>query len=427
MNVREVLPLPGELSATVTAPPSKAYTLRAIFISSLATGESTLSRPLLAEDQLVAIEAMRAFGADIRIREGEVVVNGAGEKLLAPATVFAANSGVTMRFLCSIAALAGTGGEKILLDGNARMRKRPVGDLLAALSQLGARARSVGGNSCPPVEVIGKSLQGGKASVDASKSSQFLSSLLVALPLAPEDSVVSVTGELSSRPYVDMTLDCMHAFGITVEGTGETFRVHGGQAYSGRTCTIEGDYSSSAFFFEAAAITGGSICVLGLRRESLQGDRKVLSFLQKMGCTVKQGEHDVLVHGPEHLLPFRADLHDYPDIVMPLAVACAFASGTSVLGNIGHLRLKESDRLASLEQGLKAIGAGARIEGDSLVIEGKPGKLRGASIKTFDDHRIAMAFSIAGLHLPYMRIENPDCVKKSFPSFFEELEKMRSP
>jgi 3-phosphoshikimate 1-carboxyvinyltransferase len=419
----EIEPLSGTLDARITAPPSKAYSLRAIFIASLAEGDSILRNPLLADDQLVAIEALKQFGAAIERKGNDLAIVGTGGCLLAPGKVDAKDSGLTVRLLCSVAAVAGKGGEKIVLDGSGRLRQRPVGDLVEGLSQIGGKIKSMNGNGCPPVEVTGKSLVGGNASINAEKSSQFISSLLIALPLARRDSQISATGPLHSAPYIDITVDCMKSFGISVEKPKNgIWSVKSGQLYRGSDFQIEGDYSSAAFFFEAAAITGGKVRVGNLRRDSVQGDGKILELLSEMGCAIHRQKNTATVEGPEELVPVSADMGGFPDIVMPLAVACAFAKGDSKLSNLGTLRLKESDRVASLQDGLSRMGIQTALEdcGNSLSIFGNPRKVKGATVESFNDHRIAMAFAMAGLAITGMRIKNPDCVKKSFPDFFEK-------
>ncbi len=425
MESRAIKPLGRGVDAELKAPPSKAHTLRALFLAALAEGESVLENPLCGNDQLIAISALQKFGAVIEKRDAEAIVAGTGGDLKAPKKVFAGNSGVSLRFLCAVAALAGRGGEKIVLDGDERMRQRPAGGLLSGLGQLGAKARSLRNNGCPPVEVIGKSMAGGFASISAAESSQFASALLVSLPLAPRDSELKLVGEIRSRPYIGMTLECIKAFGGRVQESGENaFQIPAGQCYEGTRFKIEGDYSSAAFLFQAAAITGGRVKVRGLRRDSLQGDKRFLELLGKMGCKVRQLENKAEVTGVDGLMPISADLGDCPDIVMPLAVACAFADGKSVISNIGHLRLKESDRLAALESGLAAMGVKARAAGGSLEITGDASKLKGALIESFGDHRIAMAFAVAGLRVPGIRISNPGCVSKSYPEFFTDLSRL---
>jgi len=420
----EIKPLNG-LDAAVAAPPAKAYTLRAIFLSALAEGESVLLNPLYGDDQRYAMDSLSGFGASFAREEDRVVVEGAGE-LKAPEKVYIGNSGVSMRFLCSIAALAGRGGEKIVIDGDERMRQRPVGELLDSLRTLGARVNTALDNGCPPIEVAGNSLRGGRAVVDAEKSSQFVSSLLIALPLAPENSELAIKGAFNSRPYVGITIDCMKEFGVKARDEGDRFTVDANQSYKPRKYSIEGDYSSASFFFEAAAITGGRVRVSNLKRESLQGDKRFLGLMTKMGCKVSWQGGDVTLEGAGRLEPVEAGMADCPDIVMPLAVACAFANGESRITNAGTLKYKESDRLEAVRSELVRMGVEARVEnGAELVIQGNPGGIHGAVIETYNDHRIAMSFAVAGLRVPGVLISNPGCVSKSFPDFFEKLEALR--
>ena len=416
----------GKIDASIRAPPSKAYTLRAIFLSALASGKSILKNPLLADDQLAAIEAMKSFGATFEKRGDSLGVIGAGGHLIAPKIVNSKESGVSMRFLAAIAGIAGKGGEEIIIDGSERMKQRPIGDLVESMVGAGAKAECVNGNNCPPVRVIGKSLQGGKISVKADKSSQFVSALLIALPLAKQDSEISVQGEIKSAPYIGITAQCVRDFGGKIEalGDGMTYSINGGQSYESREIRIEGDFSSASFLFEAVAICGGRLVVENLNRDSLQGDKAFLDFIERMGCDVTWQEGSVTVESSGVLSPIDADLSDSPDIVMPLAVVCAFAMGKSILRGVKTLKFKESDRVQSTISELDRLGvdAGYDKRKDALIVNGFPEKIHGnVQVETYNDHRISMSFAVAGLKLNGISINNPGCVKKSFPDFFDVI------
>jgi 3-phosphoshikimate 1-carboxyvinyltransferase len=324
-----------------------------------------------------------------------------------------------MRFLTALSALK---HGRTLLDGNERMRERPIGDLLDGLSALGVRAYSIEKNGCPPVMVESQGLKGGKAHIKGEESSQFLSALLMIAPYAREDVHVEITGHLASKPYVDITLDVMSSFGVEAKSDGyHSFFVRAGQRYLPRTYRIEGDASNASYFFSAAAITKGRVRVENFCPNSVQGDAGFLPILEKMGCEVTRGESWAEVRGKE-LHGIRVDMNAMPDLVPSLAVTAAFARGETTIQNIGHLRLKESDRLMALAGELAKMGIHV-VEGvDWLKVEG--GGAHGAEIETHDDHRLAMSFAIAGLAVTGVKIKGEQCVDKSFPGFWEVLQKL---
>ncbi|AJF59915.1 MAG: 3-phosphoshikimate 1-carboxyvinyltransferase [archaeon GW2011_AR10] len=416
-KVLEIFPVEN-LRAVVSAPPSKAITLRSLFISSLAGGKSKLENALFAEDQQFAVKALNSVGANISYKNGSYSVVGSGGLLKAPSKkIFVGNSGVTLRFLASLCSLA---EGKTVIDGSEAMRRRPVGELAAALKRLGVKI-SVSGNGFPPIEVEGKTFRGGTTELDLSTSSQFLSSILLSAPYAESDVKVMVKGIKRSMPFVDLTLNVMKQFGVTPTKEEDVFSVSAGQEYNARRLSIEGDYANASYFMAAAAVTGGTVIVKNLKKNSVQGDKVILSILERMGCNVKRSSSEVEVRGAS-LQGIEADLNDAPDLVPTIAVAAAFADGKTVLRNISHLKFKETDRLKALEAELRKIGADARASKDSLEIVGGR-KLMGAEIETYNDHRIAMAFSVAGLRLKGIKILGPGCVAKSFPAFFSEFSK----
>ena len=413
------------LDAVVRAPPSKAHTLRALFIAALAEGISTIKNPLLANDQLTAIKALEKFGVKIdREKQGkELVVRGSGGQLKLPKKVDAGESGVTMRFLASLASVAGRQGQVCTIDASPRMRKRPVDGLVDSLRGLGAVATYAKTNGFPPINVEGSTLFGGKAFINARHSSQFLSSLLIAAPYAEEDVELVVDGVVASKPYIEITLETMGDFGVKVGREGfKRFSIQSGQRYKARQYGVEGDYSSAAYFFAAAAVTRGKVRVKNLRRDTKQGDAIFPKLLERMGCFVKRIGNEIEVQGPDKLKPVSADMRGCPDIAMTLAVVAAFANGKSAIENVSHLRLKESDRLAATIGCLRKIGAKAETNGTDIIVYGNPKKLHGATIDPRNDHRIAMSLAVAGLKVRGMKILGEECVQKSFPNFWEELE-----
>jgi 3-phosphoshikimate 1-carboxyvinyltransferase len=404
--------------AIITIHGSKSYTHRALIVSALADGESVLVNALRSDDTERTIQGLEKFGIPIFQRSDGLHVLGKGGKLEgADEGIFVGNSGTSMRFLTALSALK---NGRTLLDGNERMRERPIGDLLDGLSALGIRAYSKDKNGCPPVVMESQGLQGGKAKIKGEESSQFLSGLLMIAPYAREDVHVEITGHLASKPYVDITLNVMSAFGVEVKRDGyHSFFVRAGQRYLPRTYRIEGDASNASYFFSAAAITKGRVRVENFCPNSVQGDAGFLSILEKMECEVTRGESWAEVQGKE-LNGVEVDMHTMPDLVPTLAVTSAFARGETLITNIGHLRLKESDRIRALAGELAKMGIRV-VEGiDWLKVEG--GGAHGAEIKTHDDHRLAMSFAIAGLAVPGVKIKGEECVNKSFPGFWEKLQ-----
>ncbi len=415
----EVIPL-RHCDGVVTIPGSKSYTHRAFILSSLAEGESILIHALRSEDTERTAQALMKFGVEVFWESDAVRIQGSGGKFNASEDrIDVGNSGTSMRFLTALAAVK----EGItVLDGSKRMRKRPIGELLNGLGELGVRAYSQKGNGFPPVIVESEGLKGGTARIRGEESSQFLSALLMVAPYAQTDVSIEVMGSLASKPYMDITLDVMSAFGVKIPSQGSScFLVKAGQRYLPQTYRIEGDASNASYFFSAAALCRGSIKVKNLNPATLQGDIGFLDILERMGCRVKRGSDWIEVQGGE-LRGIEVDMNQMPDLVPTLAVTAAFAHGETVIENIGHLRLKESDRVHALAVELSKMGTRVNEGEDGLKIEG--GKPHGAEIETYDDHRIAMSFAIAGLAVPGIRIIGERCVDKSFPGFWETLQKL---
>jgi 3-phosphoshikimate 1-carboxyvinyltransferase len=415
----EVRPL-SQCHGVVTIPGSKSYTHRALILSSLGDGESILVHALRSEDTEHTAQALLKFGVEIFWESNDIRVLGTGGKYkVADEKIDVGNSGTSMRFLAALAALK---RGSTLLDGNERMRKRPIGELLNGLGELGVRAYSQRGNDCPPVIVESEGLKGGTTRIRGEESSQFLSGLLMVAPYAQRDVNVEVTGSLTSKPYVDITVDVMSAFGVGIRNQGySSFFIKAGQRYLPRKYWIEGDASNASYFFSAAAVCRGRVQVKNLNPATLQGDIGFLNILERMGCRVIRGGDWIEVLGGE-LYGIEIDMNEMPDLVPTLAVTAAFALGKTVIQNIRHLRLKESDRIHALAMELSKVGIRVNEREDGLEIEG--GKPHGAEIETYDDHRIAMSFAIAGLAVPGIRIKGERCVEKSFPGFWETLQNL---
>ncbi len=415
----EIKPLP-HCDGVVTIPGSKSFTHRALIVSALADGESVLLNALRSEDTEHTAGALEKFGVPIFVGGDSIRVQGTGGNLKgAGEKIYVGDSGTSMRFLTALAALK---NGRTQLDGSERMRQRPMAELLEALNDLGVRAYSVEGNGFPPVVVESRGLMGGVARIQGGESSQFLSGLLLVAPYARGDVRIEVIDRLASRSYVDITLEVMSAFGVGVQRAGDhSFFVRAGQRYRPQEYRVEGDASNASYFFAAAAVTRGRVRVENFRPASVQGDAGFLGILEEMGCEVKRGGNFGEVRGKE-LQGIEVDMNTMPDLVPTLAVTAAFAQGNTVMKNIGHLRLKESDRIAALAGEL--VKMGVRVESGEDWLKVKGGKARGAEIETYNDHRLAMSFAIAGLAVPGVKIQGEGCVAKSFPGFWETLEKL---
>jgi 3-phosphoshikimate 1-carboxyvinyltransferase len=408
------------------APPSKSYTHRAVILASLATGESIIEEPLLSDDTIYTIDACRVLGADIELKGNRLKITGTGGRIKVAhnrQNIFAGNSGSTIRMIAPLAALSQT---KIILDGDSRLRQRPIGDLISALESLGISVRSLGTNGYPPIEVRGGIFKQAEVTIQGAVSSQHISALLMIVPYTGEDLSIKVADELRSRPYLDITLDIMRAFGVEAANKEyKQFLVKGGQKYKGRRYRIEGDYSSAAYFLAAGAIGGGPVTVKNLNNNSVQGDRYFLNILEQMGCSVESQKEQVTISRKKELNGVTIDLGDYPDLVQTVAVVAAYASGKTEINNIGHLRFKESDRLKTTAAELANMGIKADVSDDAMVIYG--GKPKGAEIEAHNDHRLAMSLAIAALFAEGDSIINgAEAVTKSYPKFFADLANLRA-
>ena len=419
MEIRQ----PGAgIKAKLSVPGSKSITQRALVVASLAEGKSELKGPLDSEDTKLLRNALVCLGISIKDKGADWTVEGQGGRILpVNQDLYLGNNGTGIRFLTSFVAL---GQGTYRLTGTGRMAERPIGPLLKALETWGAEARSVEKTGCPPVEIKAHGLEGGETLLSASKSSQYLSSLLLVAPVARNPAKIILDGPLVSRPYVDLTLAVMAAYEIKVQEEGDVFLVPH-MTYKAKKYQIEGDASSASYFWAAAAVTGGKITVKNIPPESLQGDAAFADILVSMGCSVKKDSGGVTVHGPSRgmLKAIEVDMGRWPDVVPTLAVVAAFARGTTVIKNVAHLRIKETDRLKAVAQELSKIGASVKELEDGLIIEGAR-DMHGSMIDTYDDHRIAMAFAVAGLRVPGIRIKDPVCVQKSFPSFWQYWQKI---
>ena len=407
----------GKVHALVRVPGSKSITNRALVCGALAHGDSTILDASDSTDTALMSNGLNQLGVLVRKSGDALVVSGTGGKLYAPKfPIPVGNAGTTLRFLISLASLA---KGRTVLEGDVRMAGRPIDDLLDALRHLGVDARVLGVR----YSVDGGNLAGGDAKLKADKSSQFLSSILMVAPYAAKDVRIGVEGVLPSVPYIDMTLDVMEKFGVHVKCVDRRqFSVEPGQRYGATEFRVEPDASGASYFLAAAAIAGGEVLIRNVKRDSRQGDMKFVDILNEMGCSFREEEGGLRIQGAHRFSGIDIDMNALPDVVPTLAVTALFAQGPTRIRNVAHLRYKESDRLAALATELKKLGADITLTTDGLEI--KPGPLHGAQLDTYDDHRLAMSFALVGLKVPGVVIENPECVKKSFPGFWEEFEKL---
>lgn len=406
---------PVKPDVTIRVPGSKSYTHRLLIAAALSAGTCLIRNPLRSEDTLLTLAALRQMGIRSEDHSEGIRVHGAGGRLQACAEpIRLGNSGTSMRLLSGLSVL---GQGDYTFTGSPRMCERPMQALLDSLKLLGVPARSLHDNGCPPILVPGGQVRQRHTTIDSGTSSQYLSALLLAAPCLPQGLVIDVSKGPVSRPYIDMTLDIMALFGVQAARDGYThFEVAGGQTYAAGDHTVEPDASQAGYFWAAAAISGTRVKVAGVLPASRQGDVRLADVFGQMGCRVAHDADGIAVTGG----PLRAidvDMGHMPDMVPTLAVVAAFAQGTTIIRNVAHLRAKESDRLAAVSQELTRMGIATACGADDLRITG--GQPHAAEIQTYNDHRIAMCFAVAGLKVPGVVITDETCVKKSFPNYWE--------
>jgi 3-phosphoshikimate 1-carboxyvinyltransferase len=423
MNPFPIEPISHPLDATVRVPGSKSLTNRALLIASLADGRTHLTNTLFSDDSRYFAGALQTLGFDVQLDEArhEMAVTGLGGKIPSPkASLFIGNAGTAARFLSALLTL---GKGEYILDGDSRMRERPIGDLIDALGELGARLEST--NNCPPVKIIACGLPGGRTKIAGNISSQFLSALLMVAPYASSSVEIEVVTELNSKPYVDMTISIMKEFGGNVERTGyRRFLIHPSSFFPLASYSIESDASAASYFFAAPAICGGTVRVENISRNSRQGDIAFLDVLQQMGCTVQETAHCVLSTCNSQPTGIDMDMRDIPDTAQTLAVIAPFASSPTRIRGIASARVKETDRVHATCVELSRLGVQVEEHEDGMTIHPCT-TLKPSNIQTYNDHRMAMAFSLIGLRVPGITIENPSCVSKTFPNYWEVLDSLR--
>lgn len=421
----EIRTVEHPLSSSIRPPGSKSITNRALPLAALANGRSRLSGALDSDDTRAMIDSLRHLGITL-IHDTEtqkIIVQGCGGAFPYDDTSLQiGNSGTSIRFLTAI---LGVHGGRHRLDGIPRMRERPIGDLVDALNGLGCDCVAESPGQCPPVKIDSKRSSGGSIRVSGNVSSQYLSGLLMAAPLASGNVTIAIDGELISRPYVSMTLEVMRQFGVEVAASDELdqFQITGGRTYLANDYAIEPDASAASYFWAAAAICGGTATVAGLNRDALQGDVKFVECLQAMGCDVQWNTDSISVTGPAQR-GIDVDMSDVSDTVQTLAAIALFAEGPTHVRNVAHNRVKETDRIGNLAIELRKFGVRVDEREDGLSIY--PSPLQAATIETYDDHRMAMSLSLVGLRQTGVVILDPECVSKTYPDFFEDMRRFVS-
>jgi 3-phosphoshikimate 1-carboxyvinyltransferase len=429
MEILSLSPFRAPARGTVTVPGSKSINNRALLLAALATGTSTLTGALDSDDTRIFAACLSALGFDVEHdRAGETFkVVGCGGVLPTPASgtadLFVGNAGTAARFLLAMCAL---GHAPIRFDGVAAMRKRPMADLISLLVHQGAGVEYHAEHGFFPLTLTGNGLSGGTLMLDPRKSSQQVSAALMVAPFAAHDTVLTLTGDIVSEPYIAMTIDMMADWGVVVERPeAGNLRVAKGQTYQAKApYAVEPDASSASYFFAAAAVTGGSVTIPNLSRKALQGDALFVDALAAMGAIVEDDARGLTVTGPKQLHGVTIDMNAISDTAPTLAAIAANASSPTLITGVEHMRWKETDRVAAMATQLAAMGADIEERQDGLLI--KPSKLLRAKVATYDDHRMAMSLAIAGLANQGVDIEDPGCTSKTFPTFFDVLASLRS-
>jgi 3-phosphoshikimate 1-carboxyvinyltransferase len=415
-----LIPESGPVDCKIVIPGSKSITNRAILIAALAEGVTYLKSVLHSDDTHFMIKAWRKLGVDIRLKptnDIEImgcngVINPFQEEL------YIENAGTAARFLTAALTL---GVGDYFLTGNTRMQERPISDLIQALNQLGANVVDLNGTKCPPVQISANGLPGGGVEIPGGKSSQYISAIMLTAPYAKQDTIIRIKGNLVSKTYVKMTEQIMSDFGVKVEWKGDKeIKIKSGQHYTAQQYQIEPDASSASYFWGLAAITKGKVEISGFNPQSTQGDVGLIDILEKMGCQVKRSVNSITLTGSNALKGIKVDMNSMSDVAPTLAIIALFAEGKTVIKNVANMRIKECDRITAVCTELKKLGAKVKEFDDGLEITGNH-QYHSASINTYDDHRMAMAFSLAGLKIPGINILNPECVSKTFPDYFDLL------
>lgn len=416
-DVRPVPIIEGPIDAVVRPPGSKSETIRALAAAALAKGRSHLYEPLHADDPIAMAGALRALGVHVSTDREPWTVEGGGGRLTSPQGPLDANeSGLSARILV---AMAGSLDGESRIVGRGRLPERPMGGIVEVLR---AQDVEVSGEQLP-IDVVGRGpLWGGRVEVDCSQSSQFATAVMLVAPIMQEPAVIELKELAGSAGYLEMTESMMRRFGSTLERNVTGYEI-GNEGYTASDVVIEPDASAAVYPMAMAAVTGGRVVIEDLGEASRQPDLRIASVLEAMGCRVKWNETRVTVEASgSRLSGVEVDMSAAPDGALALAVVCLFAAGPSRISGLGSLRHKESDRLHAISREIERIGGGADIEGDSLLV--RPGELHAAEVDSHGDHRIAMAMSIAGIRVPGLRVRNPMVVNKTWPGFWDQVERL---
>ncbi len=421
MNQLTLKPI-DKISGEVNLPGSKSLSNRALLLASLAEGTTKITNLLESDDTRHMLNALKQLGIDYELSDDKTectVVGNAGAICCQDQQeLFLGNAGTAMRPLAAALCL---GSGSCVLTGEPRMKERPIGHLVDALRQAGANITYLENDNYPPLQIEAKGLEGGEVSIDGAISSQFLTALLMAAPMAKNDMKISIIGELVSKPYIDITLHIMKEFGVEVFNNDyKTFTIKSGQTYKAvENYMVEGDASSASYFLAAAAIKGGTVKVTGIGQKSIQGDVEFVDVLEQMGARVEWGETYISVTR-DVLRAIDMDFNHIPDAAMTIATTALFAKGTTTLRNIYNWRVKETDRLFAMATELRKVGAQVE-EGEDYLKITPPNVLKHATIDTYDDHRVAMCFSLLALDPVSVTINDPECTAKTFPTYFDVL------
>jgi 3-phosphoshikimate 1-carboxyvinyltransferase len=415
----------NHINGQVNLPGSKSVSNRALLLAALAKGETRLTNLLDSDDIRHMLNALKALGIKYELSADKtqcVVTGNAGAFITQEShELFLGNAGTAMRPLAAALCL---GEGDFVLTGEPRMKERPIGHLVDALKQAGADITYLEAENYPPLKIKGTGLSGGTVTIDGSISSQFLTAFLMSAPLAKQDVTIEIAGELVSKPYIDITLHIMSQFGVSVENQNyQRFIIKSGQQYQAPgDFLVEGDASSASYFLAAAAIKGGEVKVTGIGKNSIQGDTQFAAALEKMGAEIEWGDDYVIARRGE-LNAVDMDFNHIPDAAMTIATAALFAKGTTAIRNVYNWRVKETDRLSAMATELRKVGATVE-EGEDYIIITPPNQIIHAAIDTYDDHRMAMCFSLVALSDTAVTINDPKCTSKTFPDYFEQLDKL---
>ena len=413
-----LIPYGKTKSGVVRIPGSKSLSNRALILAALSDGVCQLDHLLDSDDTRLMIQALKNIGVSVKRHKDSIVLMGKqGAFSTCKNDIYCENAGTVMRFLCAVLVL---GKGQYRLVGNDRMHERPIGDLISSLQELGCQITSENNNSAPPVTIVSTPLIGGDVEISGEVSSQFLSALMMISPFASRDVNISIKGELVSRTYVDMTAQMMNHFGVTCAWVNSsTITVPAGQRYRASNYHVEGDASSASYFFALAAITNSTIEIVGLNKNSLQGDLKLLDILEAMGTSVVWKENSIVVTG-RRLRAVDVDMNFMSDVAPTLAVVALFAKGKTTVRNVENMRFKECDRIKAICRELSKIGAKIEEHRSGFSVYGQC-TLNGMALETYNDHRMAMAFSLIGTRVRGISIINPNCVSKTYPHYFDHL------